>query len=48
MMPNMLERKLHLPTGMTPRLVEEIEAYSAFVELQNKMGATQPWFQRLA
>lgn len=48
MLPNMIERKLQLPSGAPPRLLEDIESYSAFVELQNKMGATAPWFQRLA
>lgn len=48
MLPNMLERKLQVPLGTPPRLLEDIESYSALVELQNKMGASAPWFQRLA
>lgn len=48
MQPNMIERSLQLPTGAPPRLLEDIETYSAFVDLQNKMGAIAPWFQRLA
>lgn len=48
MMPHMLERKLQVPLGAPPRLLEDIETYSALVELQSKMGATAPWFQRLA
>lgn len=46
-MHNMLERSFRLPANAHPRLRDDIEAYSAFVDLQNKMGSTQPWFQRL-
>lgn len=48
MMPHMLERKLQVPIGAPPRLLEDIEAYSALVELQSKLVATAPWFQQLA
>lgn len=48
MMPNMLERKLQLPAGAPPRLLHDIETYSALVELQTQLGASAPWYQRLA
>ena len=43
-----LERRFRLPPDAHPRLVQDIETYSAFVDLQNKMGSTAPWFQRLS
>lgn len=48
MTPLTLERRFALPPNAPPRLIEDIEAYSALVDLQNKMGATAPWYQRLA
>ena len=43
-----VERNFRLPHNAAPRLVEDIETYSAFVDLQNKLSATAPWYQRLA
>lgn len=48
MLPYTIERKLQLPLEAPARLLEDIETYSAFVDLQSKMGGTSPWFQRLA
>ena len=48
MMDMELERRFRLPPNAPARLIEDIETYSAFVELQNKMGSTAPWFQRLS
>jgi hypothetical protein len=48
MLPYTSERKLQVPTGAPSRLLEDIQTYSAFVDLQNKMGNAAPWFQRLA
>lgn len=46
--PFSFERSFRLPPNAPARLVEDIEAYSALVDLQNKLGATAPWYQRLA
>lgn len=43
-----IERRFRLPSNAPPRLIEDIETYSALVDLQNKMGSTAPWFQRLS
>jgi len=48
LIPITLERRFQLPANAAPRLVEDIETYSAFVDLQNKLSATAPWYQRLA
>ncbi|HET6403858.1 MAG TPA: hypothetical protein VFH78_04370 [Candidatus Thermoplasmatota archaeon] len=48
MLPFTLERSFRLPTDAPPRLLEDIESYSALVELQHKMSASAPWYQRLA
>ena len=47
MIPFTLERRFSIPPNAHARLIEDIEAYSALVDLQNKMGATAPWYQRL-
>lgn len=46
--PSMLERSFRIPADAPARLVEDIEAYSALVDLQNKLGSIAPWYQRLA
>lgn len=46
-MQHTLERRFQLPPNAPARLVEDIQAYSAFVDLQAKMSNTAPWFQRL-
>ena len=43
-----IERRVHVPTDAPPRLVEDIEAYSALVEMQAKMVGPSAWYQRLA
>ena len=43
-----VERKLHIPAGAPPRLIEDIESYSAFVALQGKMTGHASWYQQLA
>lgn len=43
-----LERRLQLPANAPLRLVEDIQAYSAFVELQAKMVGPASWYQNLA
>lgn len=48
MLPMTLERRVQLPHNAPPRLVEDIQAYSAFVELQEKLAASAPWYQKLA
>ena len=48
MMPQTFERRFQIPPNAPPRLIEDIEAYSALVDLQDKMGSIAPWFQRLA
>jgi len=45
---NLLERKFQVPANAAPRLIEDIEAYSALVELQNRMAPSAPWYQRLS
>jgi hypothetical protein len=42
------ERRFRLPPNAPARLIEDIETYSALVDLQNKMGSSAPWFQRLS
>jgi len=49
-MPNQtfLERRFQLPSDAPQRLVEDIESYSAFVEMQSRMTGPASWYQRLA
>ena len=47
-LPSNLERSFRLPANAPARLVEDIETYSALVDLQNKLGSIAPWYQRLA
>ncbi|HUR68519.1 MAG TPA: hypothetical protein VM370_04675 [Candidatus Thermoplasmatota archaeon] len=46
--PTTLERRFQLPQDAPPRLIEDIQAYSALVDLQDRMVHSAPWFQRLA
>ena len=46
-MPFSLERKLQVPPDAPPRLLEDIHAYSAFVDMQSKMAGTSSWYQKL-
>lgn len=43
-----VERRLHIPAGAPPRLIEDIESYSALVALQGKMTGASSWYQQLA
>lgn len=43
-----VERRIQIPVDAPPRLVSDIETYSAFVELQSRMGGASPWYQQLA
>lgn len=43
----MFERKLQLPEDAPPRLLHDIETYSALVEFQAKMAGTAGWYQKL-
>ena len=42
------ERKFQVPANAPPRLIEDIETYSAFIELQERMRSSAPWYQRLS
>lgn len=42
-----VERRLQVPLDAPPRLLHDIETYSAFVDLQSKMAGTSWWYQRL-
>lgn len=48
MIPQIMERSLQLPLNAPPKLLEDIQNYSAFVELQQKLSASQPWYLRLS
>jgi len=43
-----VERRFQVPADAPARLVEDIETYSAFVEMQSKMNGASAWYQRLA
>lgn len=47
-MHNVLERRFQVPANAPPRLIEDIETYSAFIELQERMRSSAPWYQRLS
>lgn len=42
-----VERRFLVPPDTHPRLVEDIETYSAFVDMQAKMTGTASWYQKL-
>ena len=44
----MTERSLQIPLDAPPKLVRDIESYSALVEMQAKMGSVSPWFMKLS
>lgn len=44
----MIERTLQLPLDTHAKLLDDIHAYSALVDLQTKMAGAAPWFQKLA
>lgn len=43
-----LERRFHVPEDAPEKLVEDIERYSAFVEVQSRMSGPSSWYQRLS
>lgn len=42
-----VERRFQLPPNAPPRLVEDIQTYSAFVEMQGKMSGAASFYQKL-
>lgn len=42
-----LERRFYVPADAPARLIEDIEEYSAFVEMQSQMMGASAWYQRL-
>lgn len=42
-----VERRFTLPANAPPRVLEDIETYSAFIELQGKMSGPAFWYQKL-
>lgn len=42
-----LQWRLQVPADAPVRLVEDIETYSALVEMQSKMTGTSSWFAKL-
>lgn len=43
-----VERRIVVPVNAPARLVEDIQAYSALVELQSKMTGSSSWYSKLA
>lgn len=43
-----VERRFQVPLDTHPRLLEDIQTYSAFVEMQSKMIGATAWYQQLA
>ena len=42
------ERRLSVPMNAPPRVVEDIESYNAFLEMQSRMTGPASWYQKLA
>lgn len=42
------ERTLQIPRDAPPRLLHDIEAYSALVEMQSKMTGHAAWYRNLS
>jgi hypothetical protein len=42
------ERRVQVPADAPLKLVEDIECYSAFVEMQSRMTGPASWYQKLA
>lgn len=42
-----VERRFQVPLDTPQKLVEDIETYSAFVEMQGKMNGPSSWYQKL-
>ena len=43
-----VERRFTVPADAPARVVEGIQTYSAFVEMQSKMNGASAWYQRLS
>lgn len=43
-----VERTISLPFDAPLKLVEDIQAYSALVELQSKMSGASAWYAKLS
>jgi hypothetical protein len=43
-----VERRFQVPADAPAKLVEDIQTYSAFVEMQAKMLGASAWYQRLS
>ena len=42
-----LEMRFQVPADAPARLVEDIQTYSALVEMQSKMNGPSAWYQKL-
>lgn len=47
-MHNTVQMRFQLPLDAPVKLVEDIQHYSALIELQAKMRTAAPWFEQLA
>lgn len=43
-----LERRVSVPPNAPQKLVDDIETYSALVEMQSRMTGPASWYQKLA
>lgn len=43
-----VERTISLPFDAPVKLVEDIQAYSALIELQSKMSGASAWYAKLS
>lgn len=42
------ERRFYVPPDAPAKLIEDIQEYSAFVEMQTRMSGASAWYQRLS
>lgn len=47
-MQDMLDVKLRIPLNAAPKLVDDIERYSALIALQSQMTGPASWYQKIA
>jgi hypothetical protein len=47
-MPQFTERRFQIPNDTPPRVVHDIETYSALVDMQSKLRNMAPWYENLA
>lgn len=47
-LPAFVERRFQIPSDTPERVVEDIETYSAFVDMQTKLKSLAPWYESLA